>query len=136
MIAFSIKADGQPVVTSKRANYWLQTIDALGRDGITVKDVRDSPDPALHHGSASGMLSDLHKVGALARLKKKGGINGRFAVYVTPNHVGDRETVPFQPRVSKKEWLRLVKEARQDGWEEGYLAGYVDADNGHDCKVA
>jgi hypothetical protein len=76
-------------VTSKRQAQVLALVSMMGTDGITVKELRDYTQ--LHHGTASGLLSVLHKTGALARLSE---VRDKCKVYVSPEHVEGRETEP------------------------------------------
>jgi hypothetical protein len=76
-------------LTSKRQAQVMALIAMMGVDGITVKELREYT--RLHHGSASGLLSVLHKTGALARLSET---RDRCKVYVLTEHVGGRETEP------------------------------------------
>lgn len=57
--------------------------------GLTVAELRT--EPGLHHGSASGALSLLHKAGMIARLEQS---RGRCKVYVLPEYVQGRVTEP------------------------------------------
>lgn len=72
--------------TSKRQREVLAVVDVHGAYGVTVKDLRESL--PLHHGQASGALSNLHKDGRIARLAET---RDRCKVYVLPEHVGGRE---------------------------------------------
>lgn len=54
---------------------------------------RRLPAEFLHHGTASGTLSILHRAGKIARLTETR--NGA-RVYVLPEHVADRPTEPFR----------------------------------------
>jgi hypothetical protein len=47
---------------------------------------------AIHHGSASGTLSNLHRVGRIVRLRQ---VRQRCKVYVLPEFVNERETEPY-----------------------------------------
>lgn len=59
-------------------------------DGITVKELRERT--TEHHGSCSGALSNLHKAGAIRRLKDR---RDRCKIYVLPPFVGSRVIEPF-----------------------------------------
>ncbi len=52
---------------------------------MTWKEI--AQETGWHHGTASGALSVLHKVGAIARLAET---RSRSAVYVLPAHVAGR----------------------------------------------
>jgi hypothetical protein len=63
-------------------------IDA-GRDGLTWKEL--SQLQGWHHGQASGVLSVLHKVGVIVRLKET---RDRCKVYVDKDEVHGRDVEP------------------------------------------
>jgi len=65
----------------------------------------------LHHGSASGVLSNLHKVGLLARLQET---RYKCQVYVDPNHVLGRQTAPYRPNVSARLLVDILHEIEHD----------------------
>lgn len=67
--------------------------------GMTVAEARNAL-PSDHHGTISGALSNLHMKGLITRLTEK---RGRCQVYVLPEHVEGRETVP--QRRNKREVL-------------------------------
>lgn len=79
-------ADG---TTSKRQRRALRWLDVSQARGMTWKDmaIRNG----WHHGQASGVLSVLHKAGKIERLTER---RDRCQVYVLPEYVNDRETVP------------------------------------------
>lgn len=58
-----------------------------GVRGITVVDVRDKTN--MHHGTASGSLTALHKVGFLVRLEET---RDNCKIYVKPQYVQGRPT--------------------------------------------
>ncbi len=71
--------------------------DAMG-DGITVHEVEAAMrrvEPQVHHGTASGVLSNLHGMHRLDLLKEK---RGGCQVYVLPESVLGRVTVPHMTR--------------------------------------
>jgi hypothetical protein len=55
--------------------------------GLTWKEL--SLHTGWHHGTASGVLSVLHKAGKIARLTER---RGRCRVYVHPHYINGRET--------------------------------------------
>lgn len=61
-------------------------IDAR-QTGVTVAEVRRKL--RIHHGTASGLLSTLHREGIIMRLADK---RGDYKVYVLPRYVGKRKT--------------------------------------------
>jgi DNA-binding MarR family transcriptional regulator len=67
-----------------------KVLDALieaGKYGVTVQDIRLGL--KIHHGTASGLLSSLHKENVIARLSDRRGKN---KIYVLPRHVDGRKT--------------------------------------------
>lgn len=79
-------ADG---TTTERQQAILRYLQMMGTRGATWLEVAEHFD--WHHGQASGALSNLHKVGLIARLR--GGRRGGCAVYVLPEHVAGRDVV-------------------------------------------
>lgn len=73
--------------TSHRQSVTLGNVEAMGREGLTVVDLREIT--GWHHGQASGALSVLHKEGRIARLQER---RDRCHVYVGLDHVDGRET--------------------------------------------
>ena len=71
--------------TSKRQTAALLALDAAGPQGLTWHELADRL--GLHHGSASGVLSVLHKAGRIARLSDR---RARSKIYVSLHHVGGR----------------------------------------------
>lgn len=70
-----------------------EVLYAVGSDqefGVTWRDIARMLN--LHHGQASGALSNLHKRGFIARLTEK---RDRCSVYVTNRFVLDRDTLPY-----------------------------------------
>ena len=75
--------------TSKRQTMALRWL-AVNRDrGTTWHEL--SRAQGIHHGTASGVLSVLHKAGKIARLTER---RGRSFVYVLPEYVHGRDTQP------------------------------------------
>lgn len=68
----------------------LKIVRLSGLEGKTWYEVAGILD--IHHGAASGALSNLHKAGRLACLKER---RGGAHVYVLPHAVNDRPTRPF-----------------------------------------
>lgn len=73
--------------TSKRQSKTLLTLGDQREQGATWRELAYMH--AWHHGQASGVLSVLHKVGRVARLKET---RDRCAVYVLPEFVEGRPT--------------------------------------------
>lgn len=72
-------------ITNKRQKQTLSELYWAGFDGLTWKELALSLN--LHHGQASGVLSVLHKTGAIFRLKDR---RNRCAIYVLPEFVNNR----------------------------------------------
>jgi hypothetical protein len=68
----------------------LKVVRLSGPGGKTWYEIAGILD--IHHGAASGALSNLHKAGRLACLKER---RGGAHVYVVPHAVNDRATRPF-----------------------------------------
>lgn len=84
----------------ERQNALLAYLRGEGAGGATVAQIKSHAgfvDPLgsefLHHGTASGTLSILHRAGKIARLTETR--NGA-RVYVLPEHTEDRPTEPFR----------------------------------------
>lgn len=65
----------------------LAMLAKQGPTGLTWSELADATD--WHHGTASGVLSVLHKTGRIHRLTET---RQRCKVYVLPAHVNDRPT--------------------------------------------
>lgn len=86
----------EPVRLQAQQRVWLALRDA-GVKGLTWQEAADtlngaaweSPYPAVHHGTVSGALTNLHQAGHAARLTEK---RLRRKVYVLPSYVGGRAT--------------------------------------------
>jgi hypothetical protein len=74
--------DGTTADLQRRTLVWL---GRRGSRGATWKELADAAH--VHHGSASGVLSVLHKAGRIARLADK---RSRCKVYVLPEYVAGR----------------------------------------------
>lgn len=81
----AVKADREGV-TAKRQQRALGMMGAMGNYGVTWQELATSLD--LHHGSASGVLSVLHKAGKICRLKET---RNQCKIYVLPEFVHGRE---------------------------------------------
>ena len=66
--------------------YWR--VNASAEEGLTWKELSDAT--GWHHGTASGVLSVLHKAERIVRLKET---RNRCAVYVVIDEVHEREVV-------------------------------------------
>ena len=85
--------------TSQRQAFVIRYLDALGPHGATWQELATAT--GLHHGSASGVLSVLHKEGLIARLSNR---RNRCKVYVGLDHVHGRETEPHKANTRKCCW--------------------------------
>lgn len=79
--------DDNDGTTSKRQAAALLALDDAGHQWLTWRELADRLE--LHHGSASGVLSVLHKSGKIARLSER---RSRCKVYVARHHVDGRVT--------------------------------------------
>jgi hypothetical protein len=89
--------------TGERDRRTLALLRAAGSHGVTWPELADAD--LLHHGEASAVLSRLHKVGTLVRLKEQ---RQRCQVYVLPEYADGRETSAFRPNVSRKKVSDLL----------------------------
>jgi len=80
--------------TTQRQMAALTYLAKRGRYGVTWKELGDAF--GIHHGSASGVLSVLHKTEHLARLTE---VRDKCKVYVLPEFVDNRPT-EFQKQKS------------------------------------
>lgn len=76
-------------VTAQRQLQALRLMREAQSEGVTWRDVADAL--GLHHGSASSVLSNLHKEGVVARVTTT---RDRCKVYVLPEFVNGRDTEP------------------------------------------
>ena len=130
----------------KRQQQVWDCVRLSGLNGATWLEVARELD--IHHGAASGALSNLHKIGKLERLKER---RGRSSIYVLPHAVNGRATAPFgrsrpatattgaEAQSEALDALRrdleaahaAVEVARQEGhdlgWQEGYDRGVEQA---------
>lgn len=73
--------------TSDAQRKALESLAWRSTDGVTWRELAD--EYGWHHGTASGVLSVLHKEGVIARLSTS---RQRCKVYVLPDYVAGRET--------------------------------------------
>lgn len=95
--------------TSKRQSDVTRLVSNSGHRGMTWVEVANALN--LHHGSASGALSGLHKVGRLARLTET---RDKCQVYVAPDFVSGRTTSPYRPNVSARLLIDILTEIEND----------------------
>jgi len=72
--------------TSRTQALTLALLGEAGINGLTWKELSELT--GLHHGSASGALSVLHKSGKIARLTQ---VRKRCKVYVLPSKIDGRD---------------------------------------------
>lgn len=72
-------------LTGRRQLAVIDYLDASGSQGLTWKELSDMT--GWHHGTASGVLSVLHKADKISRLK---ATRNRCAIYVSNWHVYGR----------------------------------------------
>lgn len=98
----------------------LMFVEARGSWGVTVKDVREGMN--LHHGQASSALSNLHRIGALARLTQ---VRDRCHVYVVNRRsfIQGRDTTAYGAGRKRKSNLRELNRNEVidaiDAWLDG-----------------
>lgn len=63
-------------------------VEESGKHGLTVYELRK--DTGLHHGVASGALSNLHKAGKIVRTTS---MRAAYSIYVTPENLAGRTAV-------------------------------------------
>lgn len=89
------------------------TLDLLSQArvrGLTWRDLADQT--GWHHGQASGVLSVLHKTGAIERLAAR---RDKCLIYVSPEYVGDRP-------ISETKIKRMVDKSVLTEGDEAVLA--------------
>jgi len=97
-------------VTSYRQRRTMALLSDAGSEGMTWVDLAQALD--VHHGAASGVLSTLHKVGAICRVERR---RNRCQVYVLRQHVrSDDVVVEYRPNVSARMMLSILTEIAQD----------------------
>lgn len=72
-------------ITGKRQRAVMQALAAVKERGLTWREAADML--GVHHGAASGVLSNLHKTERIARLVDR---RNKSRVYVLPEYVNDR----------------------------------------------
>lgn len=99
-------------VTGERQRQVLRYVSAYAETGRTVREIREHL--SLHHGQASGALTNLHKDGRLVRLSEE---RDRCKIYVVPGYEDGREVEPAKRRQPKKDNLRAEVMALLGRWE-------------------
>lgn len=72
--------------TRDKQAYTLESLYGAGHNGMTWKELSDLA--GWHHGTSSSVLSVLHKVERICRLKES---RGGCRVYVYPDYLNGRE---------------------------------------------
>lgn len=92
--------------TGRQVLYWLHHAGEYGR---TWKEL--AHDLGVHHGTASGALSALHKVKEVARLEDK---RGGCSIYVLPRYIKGRKHLPYRSNAAKRALLDLIAQLEID----------------------
>ena len=95
--------------TSRRQRDTIRLLASNREHGATWRDVSRALE--LHHGSASGVLSVLHKTGVIERLSEQ---RDGCLVYVLPEHVNGRTTSAYRPNVSARLLTEILQEIEHD----------------------
>lgn len=83
----------------------LRDLERAGAHGMTSAEFRTRYlHSGMHHGSASGVLSNLHKQGIIARLVEA---RDGSAIYVLPDHVAGRPTEEHTSNVATRRFVTL-----------------------------
>ena len=100
-------------VTSDRQRFVLDLLGQRGPAGLTWRELAETT--GMHHGQASGVLSNLHMTDRIARLVEQ---RGRCHVYALPAYVAGR---PVEPHGGKNRRPSLAT-----AWEQGLAEGLRD----------
>lgn len=95
--------------TSERQLLVLSLLAKRGASGLTWREVSVLTD--WHHGTASGVLSVLHKAERIARLTER---RGKCLIYVLPEHVNGRETQKQNAKASARDLIALLAQVEDD----------------------
>lgn len=102
--ARAVEAD-QSGRTKQRQEHTLRFLNYKGYAGATWKEIADHL--GLHHGSASGTLSVLHKAGKVVRLKQT---RDKCKIYVLPEYQDNQPTESFGgKRVSRSQIIKEIE---------------------------
>jgi len=96
-------------LTSTRQRVATRLLQDAGTYGLTWTELGQKMN--LHHGSASGLLSVLHKTGVIERLDET---RNRSQIYVLPEYVNDRTKSPYRPNVSARLLIEILNEIEND----------------------
>lgn len=95
--------------TARNQNITLNHLLGANLQGLTWKDLADRT--GWHHGTASGVLSVLHKSGLIARLSET---RNRCSIYVLPQYVQGRKTEGRRTNVSSRMLVEILQEIEHD----------------------
>lgn len=110
-------------VTSERQRFVLSLLGNRGPAGLTWHELAEST--GMHHGQASGVLSNLHQGGRVARLSDR---RGRCHPYVLPEYVQGRETQPYGGKRPSTPAPATSLSPEAIAWERGLVEGLRDDD--------
>lgn len=106
-------------LTSATQKAVLEMARQGGANGVTVAEAREHL--GQHHGTVSGALSVLHMDGILERITER---RNRCQVYVVPESVLGRETVPHRSNAAKAAVdPQAVRKAITDAYYDARNAG-------------
>lgn len=113
------RRDDTDGTTSARQRLVMRLLRDAGARGLTWRELAGIT--GMHHGQASGALSNLHKDGRIARLVER---RAKCHPYVLPSEVGDRLTQPHGGGKHPKVTIVAShdRDALATAWAEGYVA--------------
>lgn len=77
----------------RREQEIIDLLRSAGTTGMTWKEIAENLD--IHHGQASGCLSQMHREGTIKCLKE---YRLKCRIYVLPDYVSSRQTIPYRSR--------------------------------------
>lgn len=107
------RRDDRDGTTARRQSETMDYLDRCEIIGATWKELASYM--GLHHGQASGVLSTLHKAGAIVRLEER---RNRCAIYVLPRWTDDRPVGEYRRNVTRteiREHLATIEEMLDEG---------------------
>ena len=108
--------------TRDRQQRTLFFLERYGRQGLTWKEL--STVTNWHHGTASGVLSVLHKSGKIARLKDQ---RGKCKIYVLPAFIDGRAIE--KPTIKRNSRDQIIREI------QAFAGDYGHSINGRDVVI-
>lgn len=103
------QTDDSDGTTGQRQRDAFAIVHEAQTNGVTWRELADRL--GLHHGSASGVLSVLHKAGLIRRLTEQ---RQRCQVYVAPGFVAGRSEAPYKPNVGQRVLIDLLTDLARD----------------------